>query len=77
MAGDVLEGRTLPAYRELARVLEPWLYEERFAWGGFSRITRHVPHRNWSRGRHSGYCPVRVRPSTEDVCRLRAGYRPQ
>ncbi len=26
-AGDMEEGRTLPAYRELARVLEPWLYE--------------------------------------------------
>ncbi len=36
-AGDVREGHLLPAYRELARVLEPWLYEERFDWGGFSR----------------------------------------
>ncbi|MFE8598656.1 type VI immunity family protein [Archangium violaceum] len=36
-AGDVREGLILPAYRELARVLEPWLYEERFDWGGFSR----------------------------------------
>lgn len=36
-AGDREEGRLLPAYRELARVLEPWLYEERFDWGGFSR----------------------------------------
>jgi hypothetical protein len=26
-AGDVEQGLTLPAYRELARVLEPWLYE--------------------------------------------------
>jgi len=26
-AGDMEQGRTLPAYRELARVLEPWLYE--------------------------------------------------
>jgi hypothetical protein len=25
-AGDTEQGRTLPAYRELARVLEPWLY---------------------------------------------------
>jgi hypothetical protein len=25
-AGDMEQGRTLPAYRELARVLEPWLY---------------------------------------------------
>jgi hypothetical protein len=25
-AGDAEQGRTLPAYRELARVLEPWLY---------------------------------------------------
>jgi len=36
-AGDVAEGRGLPAYRELAHVLEPWLYVERFDWGGFSR----------------------------------------
>ncbi|PTL75040.1 DUF3396 domain-containing protein [Vitiosangium sp. GDMCC 1.1324] len=27
-AGDTEQGRTLPAYRELARVLEPWLYNE-------------------------------------------------
>ncbi|REG15371.1 uncharacterized protein DUF3396 [Archangium gephyra] len=26
-AGDTEQGRTLPAYRELARVLEPWHYE--------------------------------------------------
>jgi hypothetical protein len=27
-AGDTEQGATLPAYRELARVLEPWLYQE-------------------------------------------------
>jgi hypothetical protein len=27
-AGDTEQGQTLPAYRELARVLEPWLYVE-------------------------------------------------
>jgi hypothetical protein len=27
-AGDTERGNTLPAYRELARVLEPWLYRE-------------------------------------------------
>jgi len=27
-AGDILQGDTLPAYRELARVLEPWLFRE-------------------------------------------------
>ncbi|MCP3167299.1 DUF3396 domain-containing protein [Myxococcus sp. QH3KD-4-1] len=27
-AGDTLNGNTLPAYRELARVLEPWLFRE-------------------------------------------------
>ncbi|MBZ4330185.1 DUF3396 domain-containing protein [Corallococcus sp. AS-1-12] len=26
-AGDAEQGQTLPAYRELARVLEPWLYQ--------------------------------------------------
>ena len=28
-AGDLEQGQTLPAYRELARVLEPWLYQSR------------------------------------------------
>ncbi|WNG48475.1 DUF3396 domain-containing protein [Archangium minus] len=32
-AGDTEQGRTLPAYRELARVLEPWLYHEKLSWG--------------------------------------------
>jgi hypothetical protein len=27
-AGDTDSGQELPAYRELARVLEPWLYHE-------------------------------------------------
>jgi hypothetical protein len=27
-AGDTEQGNVLPAYRELARVLEPWLYHE-------------------------------------------------
>jgi hypothetical protein len=27
-AGDTEQGLDLPAYRELARVLEPWLYQE-------------------------------------------------
>jgi len=27
-AGDTEQGRDLPAYRELARVLEPWLFHE-------------------------------------------------
>jgi hypothetical protein len=27
-AGDTERGDTLPAYRELARVLEPWLFRE-------------------------------------------------
>ena len=35
-AGDLKQGQTLPAYRELARVLEPWWYEERFRFHGFS-----------------------------------------
>jgi hypothetical protein len=35
-AGDMAEGRTLPAYRELARVLEPWLYRRRTLWSGFT-----------------------------------------
>ncbi len=36
-AGDREEGRTLPAYRELAHVLEPWLYmTTRSCWHSFS-----------------------------------------
>jgi hypothetical protein len=39
-AGDLSQGRGLPAYRELARVLEPWLYsfEPRHArsWTGYT-----------------------------------------
>ena len=35
-AGDLTQGQNLPAYRELARVLEPWRYEERFRFHGFS-----------------------------------------
>ena len=35
-AGDLDEGRDLPAWRELARVLEPWLYQPRGEWSGFS-----------------------------------------
>jgi hypothetical protein len=27
-AGDAEQGQMLPAYRELARVLEPWLYHQ-------------------------------------------------
>jgi hypothetical protein len=27
-AGDIQQGKTLPAYRELARVLQPWLFRE-------------------------------------------------
>jgi hypothetical protein len=36
-AGDTEQGHTLPAYRELARVLEPWLYQFPTRWGGFTR----------------------------------------
>jgi hypothetical protein len=35
-AGDQDPGRTLAPYRELARVLEPWLYRERHPWTGFT-----------------------------------------
>jgi hypothetical protein len=36
-AGDTQQGHSLPAYRELARVLEPWLYDFPMRWDGFSR----------------------------------------
>ncbi len=36
-AGDLEQGHTLPAYRELARVLEPWLYRAPHSpWSGFT-----------------------------------------
>jgi hypothetical protein len=36
-AGDLERGQSLSPYRELARVLEPWLYQApRPPWGGFS-----------------------------------------
>ena len=35
-AGDLERGQDLPGYRELARVLEPWLLLERGSWSGFS-----------------------------------------
>jgi hypothetical protein len=36
-AGDLEQGRTLPEYRELARVLEPWLHMKRSTWHEFSK----------------------------------------
>ena len=35
-AGDTEQGRDLPAYRELARVLEPWLYYEKSRYRDFT-----------------------------------------
>jgi Protein of unknown function (DUF3396) len=40
-AGDTQQGHTLPAWRELARVLEPWLYMNRPHWSGFSEEDMH------------------------------------
>lgn len=36
-AGDLTQGLALPAYRELARVLEPWLAEAPSPWSGYSQ----------------------------------------
>lgn len=45
-AGDTEAGELLPGYRELARVLEPWLYQEPFQPGsGFTEGER----RRWER----------------------------
>lgn len=41
-AGDTEQGHTLPAYRELARVLEPWLYFEQ-------RLRVSEEYRRWER----------------------------
>jgi len=39
-AGDTQEGRNLPEYRELARLLEPWLYHSRGPWSYFPEDIR-------------------------------------
>lgn len=39
-AGDTEQGHTLPAYRELARILEPWLRLDRFSQEAFRRWER-------------------------------------
>ncbi|WP_233582802.1 type VI immunity family protein [Corallococcus sp. CA053C] len=36
-AGDLETGDTLPHYRELASVLEPWLYEHQGSWGALTK----------------------------------------
>ena len=45
-AGDTEQGQTLPAYRELARVLEPWLYHREKV---FSRDFPREDTRRWER----------------------------
>jgi hypothetical protein len=40
-AGDIEQGQTLPQYRELARVLEPWLYREKKGIRGFTPEEAH------------------------------------
>ncbi|WP_309892000.1 type VI immunity family protein [Archangium sp.] len=46
-AGDLTQGRALPAYRELARVLEPWLDDckSTYRWSGYT----HEETRRWWR----------------------------
>ncbi|WP_225414065.1 DUF3396 domain-containing protein [Stigmatella hybrida] len=44
-AGDTEQGNTLPQYRELARVLEPWLYQHRIRFGDFTEAET----RRWER----------------------------
>ena len=39
-AGDTQAGRNLPEYRELARLLEPWLYHSRGPWPYFPEDVR-------------------------------------
>lgn len=45
-AGDAEQGQNLPAYRELARVLEPWLYQQEQV---FSRDFPREDTRRWER----------------------------
>lgn len=44
-AGDLDQGHTLPQYRELARVLEPWLYQHRIGFADFTEAET----RRWER----------------------------
>jgi hypothetical protein len=46
-AGDLTQGQPLPAYRELARVLEPWL--EPFRWGYLRRQGKTADEEEWRR----------------------------
>mgnify|MGYP003577086934 CR=1 FL=1 len=45
-AGNIERGDTLPAYRELARVMEPWLFHEP---RGFMPCLRGEDMRRWGR----------------------------
>ncbi|MBE4750641.1 DUF3396 domain-containing protein [Corallococcus sp. ZKHCc1 1396] len=47
-AGDLETGDTLPHYRELARLLEPWLYAHPGEWGEWGGFTREEV-RRWER----------------------------
>ncbi|SEN01710.1 Protein of unknown function [Stigmatella aurantiaca] len=44
-AGDIDQGNTLPQYRELARMLEPWLYQHRLCFSDFTEAET----RRWER----------------------------
>lgn len=46
-AGDLTQGQSLPAYRELARVLEPWL--EPFPWGHLRKQGKAAEEDEWRR----------------------------
>ncbi|XXF77605.1 DUF3396 domain-containing protein [Myxococcaceae bacterium GXIMD 01537] len=46
-AGDLEAGCTLPEYRELAHVLEPWLHEIHSCWHSFSPEDMHRWHRRF------------------------------
>jgi hypothetical protein len=46
-AGDTEQGNNLPAYRELARVLEPWLFHEKEGTRGYFSTSEDL--RRWER----------------------------
>jgi len=46
-AGDLPQGQPLPAYRELARVLEPW--QEPFPWGHLRKQGKATEEEEWRR----------------------------
>jgi hypothetical protein len=60
-AGDVEDGQDLPAHRELARVLEPWLLQGQRPWNGFTEEDMRRWERRFLGGPTGRSLPYRLR----------------